>query len=80
MAKASNSQYIDTIDLPAALHNDKQSSAETGKLTSLDDALEEHVMYVMKMMGNSVQKTAPILGVSERTLQRRLKIIKDKTK
>jgi two-component system response regulator HydG len=80
VAKASNSQYIDTIDLPAALHNDKQSSAETGKLTSLDDAIEEHVMYVMKMMGNSVQKTAPILGISERTLQRRLKIIKDKTK
>jgi len=80
VAKASNSQYIDTIDLPAALHNDKQSSAEIGKLTSLEDALEEHIMYVMKMMGNSVQKTAPILGISERTLQRRLKIIKDKTK
>ncbi len=79
VAKASNSEYIDTIDLPAALHNDKQSSAETGKLSSLEDALEEHIMYVMKMMGNSVQKTAPILGISERTLQRRLKIIKDKT-
>ena len=82
VAKTSNSQYIDTIDLPAALHSDKQSSStETGgKLTSLEDALEEHIMYVMKMMGNSVQKTAPILGVSERTLQRKLKIIKDKTK
>jgi transcriptional regulator with PAS, ATPase and Fis domain len=80
VAKTSNSQYIDTIDLPAALHNDKQLSTDTKKLSSLDDALEEHIMYVMKMMGNSVQKTAPILGVSERTLQRRLKIIKDKTK
>ena len=80
VAKTSNSQYIDTIDLPAALHSDKQSSTEMGKLTSLEDALEEHIMYVMKMMGNSVQKTAPILGVSERTLQRKLKIIKDKTK
>ena len=54
--------------------------AELEKLTSLEDALEEHIMYVMKMMGNSVQKTAPILGVSERTLQKRLKIVKDKTK
>ncbi|MFB3057018.1 MAG: sigma-54-dependent transcriptional regulator [Ignavibacteriaceae bacterium] len=80
VAKTSNSQYIDTIDLPAALHRDKQLSIETGKLTSLEDALEEHIMYVMKMMGNSVQKTAPILGVSERTLQRRLKIIRDKSK
>ncbi len=80
VAKTSNSQYVDTIDLPAALHSDKQLSIETGKLTSLEDALEEHIMYVMKMMGNSVQKTAPILGVSERTLQRRLKIIRDKSK
>ncbi len=80
VAKTSNSQYIDTIDLPAALHSEKKSSTETGKLSSLEDALEEHIMYVMKMMGNSVQKTAPILGVSERTLQRRLKMIKDKTK
>jgi DNA-binding NtrC family response regulator len=80
VAKTSNSQYIDTIDLPAALHNDKQLSTETGKLTSLDDALEEHIMYVVKMMGNSVQKAAPILGLSERTLQRRLKVIREKSK
>jgi DNA-binding NtrC family response regulator len=80
VAKTSNSQYIDTIDLPAALHSDKQLSTETGKLTSLDDALEDHIMYVIKMMGNSVQKAAPILGLSERTLQRRLKIIRDKAK
>lgn len=80
VAKTSNSQYIDTIDLPAALHTERGMTTETGKLTSLEDALEEHIMYVMNMMGNSVQKTAPILGVSERTLQRRLKIIRDKTK
>jgi len=80
VAKTSNSQYIDTIDLPAALHTERGMTTETGKLTSLEDALEEHIMYVMNMMGNSVQKAAPILGVSERTLQRRLKIIRDKAK
>ena len=80
VAKTSNSQHIDTIDLPAALHSDKPLSAETGKLTSLDDAMEDHIMDVIKMMGNSVQKAAPILGLSERTLQRRLKIIRDKAK
>ena len=80
VAKTSNSQYIDSIDLPAELHSDKHSSIETGKLTSLEDALENHIMYVLKMMGNSVQKAAPILGLSERTLQRRLKNIRDKTK
>jgi len=80
VAKTSNSQYIDTIDLPAALHTERGMTTETGKLISLEDALEQHIMYVMNMMGNSVQKAAPILGVSERTLQRRLKIIRDKAK
>jgi len=80
VAKTSNSQYIDSIDLPAAMHGDKEPSIETGKLITLEDALERHIMYVLKMMGNSVQKAAPILGLSERTLQRRLKNIRDKSK
>ena len=71
VAKTSNSQYIDTIDLPLALHVEKDNTNQAGKLISLEDALEEHILYVMKMMSNSVQKAAPILGVSERTLQRR---------
>jgi DNA-binding NtrC family response regulator len=78
VAKTSNDQYIDTIDLPVALHKEKNHSVEPGKLTSLEDAIEEHIIYVMSMMNNSVQKAAPILGVSERTLQRRLKTIRDK--
>jgi two-component system response regulator HydG len=78
VAKTSNDQYIETIDLPVALHKEKNHYTEPGKLTTLEDAIEEHIMYVMKMMGNSVQKAAPILGISERTLQRRLKTIRDK--
>ena len=77
VAKTSNNQYIDSIDLPPALHSRKDSRYETGKLITMDDAIEEHIMYVLKTMGNSIQKAAPILGVSERTLQRRLKGIRD---
>ena len=81
VAKAANNQYIDYIDLPPALHsNNNETKYETGKLTTLDDAMESHILYVMKVMGNSVQKAAPVLGVSERTLQRRLKTIRDKEK
>jgi transcriptional regulator with PAS, ATPase and Fis domain len=32
----------------------------------------------MKTVGNSVQRAAPLLGVSERTLQRRLKAIRER--
>lgn len=77
VAKTSNSQYIDTIDLPSSLHTDTTSSYESGRLTTLDDVIEEHILFVMKSVGNSIQKAAPILGVSERTLQRRLKSIRE---
>lgn len=80
VAKTSNNQYIDYIDLPPALHHEKTDKHETGKLTTLDDATENHILYVMKTMGNSIQKAAPILGVSERTLQRRLRTIREKEK
>lgn len=77
VAKTSNSQYIDTIDLPPAVHTETGGGYEPGRLTTLDDVIEDHILYVMKSMGNSIQKAAPILGVSERTLQRRLKIIRE---
>ena len=80
VAKTSNNQYIDYIDLPPALHHEREDKFETGKLTSLEEATENHILYVMKTMGNSIQKAAPILGVSERTLQRRLKTIREKEK
>ncbi|MGD8305236.1 MAG: sigma-54 dependent transcriptional regulator [Ignavibacteria bacterium] len=77
VAKTSNSQYIDTIDLPSSIHNEIATGYESGRLTTLDDVIEEHILFVMKSMGNSIQKAAPILGVSERTLQRRLKSIRE---
>jgi transcriptional regulator with PAS, ATPase and Fis domain len=77
VAKTSNSQYIDTIDLLASIHTAASDGQSTGRLTTLDDVVEQHVLFVMNAMGNSIQKAAPILGVSERTLQRRLKSIRE---
>ena len=77
VATTSNNEYIDSIDLPQALHNNNEKESETGRLTALENVIVEHINYVMKKMGNNVQKAAPILGVSERTLQRRLKTIRD---
>ena len=78
VATTANNQYIESIDLPEALHDAHDPDIETGKLTALENVIEEHIIYVMKKMGNNVQKAAPILGVSERTLQRRLKTIREK--
>ena len=78
VATTSNNQYIDSVDLPPPLNKEKMEESARGRLTTLENVMEEHVLYVMKKMGNNVQKAAPILDVSERTLQRKLKSIKEK--
>ncbi|MCH7516475.1 MAG: hypothetical protein IIB08_05050, partial [Bacteroidetes bacterium] len=77
VATTSNNQYIDSVDLPPPLNKGKVEESARGRLTTLENVMEEHILYVMKKMGNHVQKAAPILDVSERTLQRKLKSIKE---
>lgn len=78
VAKTNNQEYIEEIDIPAATVKQVERKPGKTKLITLDSAVEEHIQNVMKSVGNSVQRAAPILGVSERTLQRRLKNIRDR--
>jgi two-component system, NtrC family, response regulator HydG len=78
VVKTSNENYITEVEVPEEYLIRQEKSSHTVKMISIDDALEEHIKQIMKAVGNSVQKAAPILGVSERTLQRRLKTIRDK--
>ena len=77
VATTSNNRYIESIDLPQEMRGYSEPDYETGKLATLEEIIEEHILFVMKKMGNNVQKAAPILGVSERTLQRKLKSIRE---
>ncbi len=79
VVKTSNEEYIKEIDLPAEYLKKPEVKTQPTKLMTLEDAEEEHILNVMKYVNNSVQSAAPILGVSERTLQRRLKTIREKT-
>ena len=78
VVKTSNENHITEVEIPDEYLVRHERSSNPVKLISIDDALEEHIKQVMKAVSNSVQKAAPILGVSERTLQRRLKAIRDK--
>ena len=80
VAKTFGEQHISSIDLPKEYIKPFEPSNGNGKpkQTSLNLAAEEHIMSVMKTVGNSVQRAAPLLGVSERTLQRRLKAIRER--
>ena len=66
------------IDLPREYIKPPDNGNHKPKLVSLDLAAEEHILNVMRTVGNSVQRAAPLLGVSERTLQRRLKAIRER--
>jgi transcriptional regulator with PAS, ATPase and Fis domain len=82
VAKTFGESYISSVDLPKEyirpFDNGNGHGNGKPKLTALNMAAEEHILSVMKTVGNSVQRAAPILGVSERTLQRRLKAIRER--
>ena len=80
VAKTSGETHIGSIDLPKEYIRPIDNGNGNGrpKLTALNLAAEEHILSVMKIVGNSVQRAAPLLGVSERTLQRRLKAIRER--
>jgi two-component system response regulator HydG len=78
VAKSYDEPYINSIDLPREYIKPPDNGNHKPKLVSLDLAAEEHILSVMRTVGNSVQRAAPLLGVSERTLQRRLKAIRER--
>lgn len=78
VAKSFDETYINSIDLPREYIKPPDNGNHKPKLVSLDLAAEEHILSVMRTVGNSVQRAAPLLGVSERTLQRRLKAIRER--
>jgi transcriptional regulator with PAS, ATPase and Fis domain len=78
VAKTFGESHISSIELPKEYIKLPENGNGKPKFTSLSLAAEEHIMSVMKTVGNSVQRAAPLLGVSERTLQRRLKAIRER--
>ncbi len=76
VAKNKDNQPVTSLELP--VNNLRSGTVEKAgrKLMSIDQAVEEHIKFVLDNAGGSVQKAALILGVSERTLQRRLQKIR----
>ena len=78
VAKTLGETHIGSVDLPKEYLKPPENGNNKPKLTTLNLAAEEHILSIMKTVGNSVQRAAPLLGVSERTLQRRLKAIRER--
>jgi two-component system response regulator HydG len=68
VAKTRNDELIENLDILKEIH----SSHQVLKLITIDEAVAEHIRNILIYTNGSVRKAANILGVSERTLQRKL--------
>ena len=78
VAKTRDDEYIIEIDIPDGYEDKTQNIISENNLVTIDDAVKNHIMHVMNHSKGNVQRAALILGVSERTLQRRLQKMREK--
>jgi len=78
VAKTKDHYSVSQIELPSSLLNTEATPtvSENLKLQTIDEAVKDHIHFVMEHFKGNIQKAAMILGVSERTLQRRLQQIR----
>jgi ActR/RegA family two-component response regulator len=74
--KSEDNQKLESIELPKDFIAKKAEEA-VSNLISLEEMEKNHILYVMAQVDNNVTRAATILGMSERTLQRKLKKIKE---
>jgi transcriptional regulator with PAS, ATPase and Fis domain len=65
------------VEIPRVTEIVENELKKSEILVSLEEAEKKHIINVMGILNNNVRKAASILGVSERTLQRRLKKIRE---
>lgn len=79
VAKADDRSLISKIEIPekgAKLENDIKE--DENKFLTIDEAVINYINKIMKNTNGNIQQAASILGISERTLQRRLQQIRKK--
>lgn len=77
VAQTKDKAFIEHVELPTSAGDRtpiRQSVDDS--LMTIDEAVKLHIKKIMKHTNQDVQKAAAILGVSERTLQRRLQEIR----
>ena len=75
VAKTKDDTSIIEMDFPKELLPEKNLSLMNTNLLTIDETVTNHILEIMNYTGGNVQKAAVILGISERTLQRRLQKI-----
>ncbi len=76
-AKTKSKKLITELELPYQPEVVESISDSKVKLISIDEAVREHIKSILNYTNHNIQKAAAILGISERTLQRRIKEIRE---
>lgn len=73
VVQSDDNQRLDSVEIPRASESIENEINKSELLVSFEEAEKKHIINVMGILNNNVRKAASILGVSERTLQRKLK-------
>lgn len=77
VVQADDNQRLSAVEIPKITEGKENELQKSEILVTLDEAEKKHIINVMGVLNNNVRKAASILGVSERTLQRKLKKIRE---
>jgi len=77
VVQSEDNQRLNAVEIPRASEGKENELPKSELLISFEEAEKKHIINVMGVLNNNVRKAAAVLGVSERTLQRKLKIIRE---
>ena len=77
IAQTKDKTFIENINLPSSSDDNLLVQQLPGdNLVTINEAVKRHIIKIMEHTNQNIQRAALILGVSERTLQRRLQEIR----
>jgi len=77
VVQSEDNQRLSYVEIPKASESRELELQKSDLLISFEEAEKKHIINVMGILNNNVRKVASVLGVSERTLQRKLKKIRE---
>lgn len=77
VVQSEDNQRLSAVEIPRANDSREIELQKSEVLISFEEAEKKHIINVMGALNNNVRKAASVLGVSERTLQRKVKRIRE---
>ena len=77
VVQSDDNERLNTVDIPKLAEGNENELSKSEQLITFEEAEKKHIINVMGILNNNVRRAASVLGVSERTLQRKLKKIRE---